>query len=528
MDPEADWEIIQPAGLVNLITSVNINDSPVIARAVNGSSKSGSLIEQRASHRFREADEIALKLLGDTNMASSLHGMTPILASSYAALHQQKGPPSPISGNNGTISPPSTTPRQTSNPALIRNIRALEILNTEAKYLLGLEHVLRNVLGPLQVNAEIESSTMRSLFATGEHLNAASAPTLTADQIRLIFGPLESMYVTNANMFAKLMTIFSNWDEKSSKIGELFLEYAPFLKVPYLVYVNDLENALAHVSILAEKNSQFRQFLQMFCALKESQKRPLADYLSTPYQRIMRYKMLLVALREVTSEEHPDAKNLDLAIALFSKIVEKINASNWDVERRAKMIQLQSRFGAGEEILKAARTLILEDDLASRSLSNQTGHATNGRRPVFLFTDSILTTTVSYSGYLYRQYDLPLQSIVVMDRPAPPGQIDDHSFWVLAPMQTYIFLCPDSEKKTQWMASTSEAITKIVSASPEMKKERNRFVIHLFPNNVPVLIPAEAENNPSHAAWKELSSYQSPKGFFSTIWGWFSPAPAES
>lgn len=182
------------------------------------------------------------------------------------------------------------------------------------------------------------------------------------------------------------------------------------------------------------------------------------------------------------------------------------------------MIQLQSRFANGENIVEPARLLILEEELMTRSISE----ANPTKNSVFLFTDALLVTSTSYSGYLYRRDLLVLQSIVVMNR---HDDGEEHSFWILAPMVTHIFRCPSAESKTKWMSGIADAISQIISQSPEMQKDRNRFVVRLINTDIPILIPLQADQNPHHPVWTELASLQSSsKGFFSSLWSWFSPS----
>jgi hypothetical protein len=359
---------------------------------------------------------------------------------------------------------------------------------------------------------------LRSSSAAEASAPDASVPVLQKEEVRTIFGNLESLYVTNCNLFSNLVQIFREWNSAASTLGQLFAYYAPLLKVAYSVYLSELSNALAHVNILCKKDARFAAFLKRFAELKDSEKRPLSDFLSTPLQRITRYEILLQALRKETPDVHPDATLLDQALDIVNRTLKKINASPIEVERRAKIIELQTRFAPTEIIIDPARLLLLEDELQTKKITDKNFT----RHPVFLFTDCILTTTVSYYGYLYKQHLLDLHSLVVMDRLDERNQ--EFSFWVLHPMQTYIFAFPDVEKKHQWMASIAAAIAQLVSQSPDREKARNQFSIHLMTHNVPILIPFDAEKDPAHPAWNEIKSLQSQaQGFFGTIWSWFTP-----
>ena len=554
-DAIADWEMMNPSPSPSPQRHRTTEDG-VHMKVASSYSRRDNMLEARASAQLKQVELLAVKILGESALSSSALTLpsTSIGVLSFSST-------SPLPHSSSTSDSIATASPVTSSPLFLRNLRAVEIMTSEAKYLVGLEHVLRNALAPLQANAGVESATMDLVLASGgeSNLSASNAPTLEKEEVKRIFGNLESLYVTNSNLLSSLVTIFNEWDEKTSTLGQLFAYFAPLLRVAYSVYITELSNSLANVNILCKKNAKFDHFMKMFAALKESEKRPLSDFLSTPVQRITRYGILLQALRKETPNEHPDAALLDKAMEIVEKSLKKINASPAEVERRAKIIEVQTRFAPGEIIMDSARVLILEDELTFRNIAD----ANYSKQTVFLFTDSILTTTISYYGYLYKQHLFDLHTLVIMDRdvnlktttsssssssssscskapnapsthhdPSPSsndlsGQAahDGFSFWLLYPMQTYIFCFPTAEKKSQWMKEIAEATATLVSKSPDRERTRHMHFIHLMNNNVPILMPIEASNDSSHPTWTEIKPLQAHSlGFFGTIWSWFTPS----
>ena len=525
-----DWEMIDPDSLGNSSDSSQA-DSLSSSDPKKGHVKRNSFIERRASSHMEEVEKLAVQILGPTVFAAS--GLNLPSTSTHHSI--RTGLLSASSSD--TASKKELEAQEAKNPFLRRNIRAVEIMTTEAKYLMGIEHVLKYALGPLQAKEGIESETINLLKTSSKSRTASlepslvypesALPDLSKEEIRAIFGNLESLYVTNCNLLLGLLSIFRTWQDAESTLGQLFHYYAPLLKVSYSVYLSDLSNALANINILRKREVKFEKFLSRFASLDNSEKRPLSDFISTPLQRVTRYEVLLAALEKETPKSHPDKLLLQRASDTLHKALNHINKSPLEVERRAKLVELQARFAAGETILDSARLLILDyDEMRVRYVTDT--HYTI--HPVFLFTDSLLIATTSYSGYLYKQQLFDLHSTVVMDRPHVNDELP--SIWLLYPMKTYTLAFADVERKNNWMTAIAEAIAVLVSKSPEREKSRHRYVIHLFENNIPLMIPAEAQKDPQNPAWTEIKTIEAQvsggTGFFATIRSWFGGAPASS
>ena len=541
-----DWEMI------NTDSSGSRPDSP---QPLSGSSpttpiltpKRTSFIERRASSHMEEVERLAVQILGAETLA--LSGLNLPSSSTYHSAR-------PAIGNNSTshgLTKEALEAEEAKNPFLRRNIRAVEIMTTEARYLVGLEHVLKYALAPLLAKEGIESETINLLLKTSRQPYSTSSPSntsfssaskmdgrvstpaevydnscipdLSKEEIRSIFGNLESLYVTNCNLLIGLLSIFRTWQDADSTLGQLFHYYAPLLKVSYSVYLSDLSNALASINILRKKQAKFEMFLSRFAMLDASEKRPLSDFISTPLQRITRYEILLAALEKETPKTHPDKDLLQRASDTLHKALNHINKSPLEVERRAKLVELQARFAVGETILDSARLLILEyDGMRVRNIAE----TNSSIQPVFLFTDSLLMATMSYSGYLYKQHLFDLHSTVIMDRTISSAQ--STSIWFLYPMKTYILEFATVEMKNTWMTAISQAIAILVSKSPDRERARMNFAIHLFENEVPLLIPVEAQKDKQHPAWNEIKAIEAQVsgnnagGFFATIRSWFGGA----
>lgn len=514
--------------------------------------KRPSFIERRASSHMEEVERLAVQILGAEILALSGLNLPSTSTSQSTRLALNNNNPS-----HG-LTKEALEAEEVKNPFLRRNIRAVEIMTTEAKYLVGLEHVLKYALAPLQAKEGIESETINLLLKTSrqprpqsspspntsfssssnmagrvstpaEVYDASCVPDLSKEEIRSIFGNLESLYVTNCNLLIGLLSIFRTWQDADSTLGQLFHYYAPLLKVSYSVYLSDLSNALASINILRKKQPKFDLFLSRFAMLDASEKRPLSDFISTPLQRITRYEILLAALEKETPQTHADKELLKRASETLHKALNHINKSPLEVERRAKLLELQARFAAGETIMDSARLLILEyDGMRVRDIAE----ATSSVQPVFLFTDSLLMATMSYSGYLYKQHLFDLHSTVIMDRPSSTGQ--STSLWFLYPMKTYILELASVEMKNVWMIAIAQAIAILVSKSPDRERARMNYAIHLFENEVPLLIPVEAQKDKQHVAWNEIKAIEAQVsgnnsgGFLATIRSWFGGASSSA
>ena len=209
----------------------------------------------------------------------------------------------------------------------------VEMLDTEQKYIFGIEVMITNWEKPLVA------------YATAE-------PKIPLNELKSIFGDgwLQFMVANNAKFLcAKLEERLLEWTETST-VGDIFTDFEPYLH-PYKRYCSKYEESLKMLTALAESNPKFKKALEYFdnhCFGFNGLR--LRDYLITPVQRVPRYNLLLRDLLNCTPESHPDYALLTTALSRIASTATDINEGIRQAESQLKMREINER-GNGFEAL---------------------------------------------------------------------------------------------------------------------------------------------------------------------------------
>ncbi|KAH0793812.1 Kelch motif family protein [Histomonas meleagridis] len=138
-------------------------------------------------------------------------------------------------------------------------------------------------------------------------------------------------------------------------IGKHFSAFIPYLKIykNYISVYDSLQLKLAK----SQNNPKNKNVLDEFSKTIYAGGRSLDSVLSIPFQRTMRYRMLLEAVLKKTPKVHPDHKFLIEAIEKLKTILLDVDRATNNVKKSQEMLQLNIRFEP-LNIIKPQRSLI--------------------------------------------------------------------------------------------------------------------------------------------------------------------------
>jgi len=286
------------------------------------------------------------KHLHPTKMAPPVPPKT--LSSGHISMTNSSSSPSlqsqniSIASNSSTATPPNSAPkdfiqsRLASNSSLARDtnkssdsskspISKLEPSKSELSFKPPKELTPELEQQRMKIAQEIYTTEVTYVEALETACNkyykslmnaARSDPTISVENIKLIFGNIEQILPLNKKFLEDLEQRVKAWTA-TSLLGDLFLKYAPFLKL-YGTYSKGYDSAIEALNKVADT--------QWFNAHTDG-KLKVESVLITPVQRIPRYTLLLEDLLKHTPEDHPDFNNLKSALILIREAAEHVNMS---------------------------------------------------------------------------------------------------------------------------------------------------------------------------------------------------------
>lgn len=207
-----------------------------------------------------------------------------------------------------------------------------EVVQSEKSYLRHLEIVQEFFMNPLQEKS-----------------------WLTQADFVTIFGDFPAILQVNRELLKSL-------ECSTDKIGQVFLELAPYLKF-YSTYAQEFQASAKLVEKYCDKSKSFRQFIADQESRPEVQLK-LNALLITPVQRIPRYKMLLEDVIKNTPDCHPDKANLQNALTQIDAVAWHINDQLREREDSLKMVDIQKSLQGGfPKIITPGRKLLRQGNL---------------------------------------------------------------------------------------------------------------------------------------------------------------------
>jgi len=187
-----------------------------------------------------------------------------------------------------------------------------EIVETEKNYLNALKVMVEEYIKPLKGH-------------------------MSSDDKEIIFMNTEQIYILHSN-FNRELTTKSTTGIPKLNIGA-FSQYKERFTI-YATYCTDLPEAQIHITELC-KESGFEKRVEG-CNVKAKRKFPLREQLAVPFQRILKYPLLLRDLNKQTPATHEEKAATEYALAVMDDIAKYINEFKRDAENVKTIAKIES------------------------------------------------------------------------------------------------------------------------------------------------------------------------------------------
>ena len=266
---------------------------------------------------------------------------------------------------------------------------------------------------------------------------------------------------------------------------------ADFLKV-YKKYCSTYEDSSEYLIEALREKAELARFMN---SANEKARRRLTvpsnvfSFLIMPVQRLPRYVLLFQELVDKTSEDHPDYKNLKLAVVKAKEISSNVNQDVTTEEQKQRVMEIQKRFFVNEmwsvlgfqpkTIVAPHRRFIKEGVLLLEN--SQSGY--HGKFYFYLFNDIVAPARILSRMQALRLLQelgdiIPLHTAWIVedtenDKLYLWKTADKCCFGLLTPQGNYIFRCKTAEERVSWTDAIGDAISNYLSPRPECLDERS-------------------------------------------------------
>jgi len=330
-----------------------------------------------------------------------------------------------------------------------------ETVDTERKYLDDISILLDCYVLPLR-----ESELMNA--------------TQYADA-KVLFSTVE--FVKEGN--SELLTLLEKQIGGKMMIGEVFQGMADKLCQWYGVFCNHQKKAMDEIDALSKTLPAFRTQLDHCRKLSASRVGnpnglALLDLLVKPFQRLLKYPLLLSQLQKYTDPNHPDYQHIVAALQALQTEVDAINNNKARSDNMKKLLEINSII---EGIPKGFRMITSNRRFVHEGTVGKISGANDQERHLFLFNDYLLYCKKKGNKYLYRgmisQHRMRLETV---------PSTDEKFSWIIHRSdlgKSYTFYVDTESEKKNWIKQF-ENIIDATGSKLKLRSSVDRELVRVY------------------------------------------------
>lgn len=253
---------------------------------------------------------------------------------------------------------------------------------------------------------ETEKSYVDALKMIQEHF--IKRLQISPDDKSKIFINIEELWRTHNKFVKKLEKGCANG---GMEISGVFLDFRDDL-LKYGKYCTKMPEAQNYIDYLSKVDAKFRDALEE-CQRRANSKFALRSLLVVPFQRVLKYPLLIQELNKQTKSTHPDKKGLERALAAVQDVAKYINQLKRDDENLRSVQDVQESLSSEVDIQLVNFGHLLKDGELLIKVSDQPPK----KRHAFLFDTALIICKAKSDTYHHKQ-SLHLQYFEIQDVPS--------------------------------------------------------------------------------------------------------------
>ena len=182
---------------------------------------------------------------------------------------------------------------------------------------------------PIKEFVETEDKYLANLIMVQDHFCFPLQEVFPISLQRMIFFMLPEMIALHSDILLELK-------KKNRNIGNIILNFYPRFSV-YKEYCTNLNKAQSMLETEEHKNPKLRKELNK-CQINAKSPFPLGAHIVLPFQRLLKYHIMLAEILKHTPETHEEYLDIELAHSQMKKFNLEVNEAKREQEENDKQI----------------------------------------------------------------------------------------------------------------------------------------------------------------------------------------------
>jgi hypothetical protein len=293
--------------------------------------------------------------------------------------------------------------------------------------------------------------------------------------ITVLFSTIELIFDGNNELLTKLKEETKHADPL---IGKVFEEMTDQLCQYYGVFCNHQKDAMDSIAQIIQTSAPFKSFLESCKSKTETNGLGLLDFLVKPFQRLLKYPLLLRELNKNTAKSHPDKQHINRALAKLNEEVELINKHKFKNDNLKKMLEINQAVDSLPKHFKfmvPSRVYVYEGTLGMISGKH------DQERHFFLFNDCLIYCKKRGQGKYQCKGVIFLNKLTIED-------LDAYTFKIHRADKdlTYTLYGKTQQEKEQWVHEINTTQQKLNPSSrtnlKSLRQGESKEIIRVYIN----------------------------------------------
>ncbi|XP_078357536.1 proto-oncogene vav-like [Oculina patagonica] len=321
---------------------------------------------------------------------------------------------------------------------------------------------------------ETEKSYVEALSMIQEHFIKRLQSMMSPDDKAKIFINIEDLLRIHTKFVGKLEKGCSNG---GLQISPVFLDFRDDL-LKYGKYCTKMSEAQSYIDELSRTDPKFREGLEE-CQRRAKSKFALRSLLVVPFQRVLKYPLLIQELNKQTKSTHPDKKGLEKALAAVQDVAKFINQLKRDDENSRTVKDIEDSLSSEVNINLFSFGHLIKDGELLIKVTDQPPK----KRHAFLFDTALIICKTKGDTYHHKQ-SLFLQYFEIQDMPSNPVKNKFSHSWYMKNYEQERNSCYMSTKtedmKNKWVNDLTVAMDNVTLRN--LDQGNHKFELHTFPS----------------------------------------------
>jgi guanine nucleotide exchange factor VAV len=305
-------------------------------------------------------------------------------------------------------------------------------------------------------------------------------PILNDTDKKLVFLNIESIKDLHIELLKQLRYALEGFEGRSNRICDVFDSFQFKIMQVYVDYFGGIQKSMLKINSLISSNREFSDKLEWCRSQSSMGIFQLFDLIRLPYQRVLKYHLLILNLYKYTKDDHPAKKNIQKTLSNMLDLSKYLNESQRQNEILDQMNILNGHlqgFNFKTTTLQDFGELIKDDKVQIKE-----EHVENfAKTRTILLLNKVLFICKSRGDKLIYKGTMMLNDFKIEEKKSA-SKLNSNQINFVSNIKVYTIFFKDARQKDDWKNCLENAID--ILQPKGFNNKNHRFILYNFKRQI--------------------------------------------